>query len=152
MSKVRKMYIRDERTPIPGNEKVSWTMSRIRAKNTKPELVVREKLSQIGVMGYRLHLKKVPGKPDIIFSKKKIVIFIHGCFWHKCPRCKLPLLKANRRFWSKKFDRNRKRDIKKARLLRRNGWKVLTIWEHQIKRGPDKAVEKIIDLLEGVRV
>ena len=81
-------------------------MSANRAKDTKPELLLRQALWQSGHRGYRLHHKKIPGRPDITFVGKKVAIFVHGCFWHRCPKCAYTLPKNNTAFWQAKFDRN----------------------------------------------
>jgi len=128
-------YIRDGRAPIPLNEKTSQVMSSIQAKNTKPELIVRKVLSSAGVRGYRLHSKNVPGRPDITFPKKKIAIFVQGCFWHGCRYCKLKLPKTHRDFWQKKFARNRLCDKRNTARLKKLGWRVYQVWEHDVKVG-----------------
>ena len=95
-------------------------MSSNRGKDTKPELHLRYTLREFGIPGYRLHWKKAPGKPDIAYPKHKIAIFVNGCYWHRCPYCNLPLPKSNSRFWSKKFESNKKRDIDKNNQLLEN--------------------------------
>src|SRR6185503_17963225 len=122
------MYIRDGRAPIPRNERISRTMSAIRAKNTKPEKVIRLMLRGANISGVRRYLKNIPGRPDFAFPKQKVAVFVHGCFWHGCQYCKLPLPKTHRAFWKNKIETNRARDARKARQLRRLGWRVVTIW------------------------
>jgi len=101
-----KTYIRDGRAPLPQNEITSRIMSSIKDKNTKPELIIRKALWEKGIRGYRLHWKKAPGKPDIAFPSKKVAIFVNGCYWHRCPHCKLSLPKTNSEFWKNKFQKN----------------------------------------------
>lgn len=125
----KKQYIRDKRSPIPTNESVSKIMSSNKAKNTKPELLVRKALWQNGLRGYRLHPKNIPGKPDIAFIGKKIAIFVNGCYWHRCPKCNYPIPKSNSEFWENKFSKNIERDKRKVKELEELGWKVITIWE-----------------------
>ncbi len=139
----KKKYCRDSRSPIPKNEQTSKTMSAIKAKNTKPELLLRKALWHSGVKGYRLHWKKVPGRPDIVFPGKKIAIFVNGCFWHRCPICNPSLPKTNVDFWADKFTKNVKRDKLKTQALEELGWIVLTIWECEIKKELDMQVERI---------
>lgn len=91
-------YLRDGRAPIPDSEITSRVMSSNKGKNTKPEILMRDALRQIGIPGYRLHWKKAPGRPDIAYPGKKIAIFVHGCYWHRCPHCDLPLPKTNTEF------------------------------------------------------
>src|SRR5205085_10104868 len=101
----RHRYKTPLRNPVPTSETVSRTMQANRAKDTKPEKILRKSLYACGLRGYRLHSNKVPGRPDISFGKQKIAIFVHGCFWHRCPKCLFPLPKSNREFWIKKFRR-----------------------------------------------
>ena len=138
-----KKYIRDGRAPIPLKESTSEIMSYIKDRNTKPELILRKALWNYGVKGYRLHLKKVPGRPDIAFLGKKIAVFVNGCFWHRCPHCNPPMPKSNSDFWKNKFEKNVERDKKKTDQLENIGWKVLIIWECQIKNELDTQINKI---------
>jgi len=127
------MYVRDKRSPVPKSETVSRVMSANRAKDSKPELTLRKALWHAGLRGYRLHYKRVPGRPDISYVGKKLAIFVHGCFWHRCPTCNYTLPKNNTEFWQAKFDRNVARDQKKAEDLRNIGWTVITVWECEMK-------------------
>jgi DNA mismatch endonuclease (patch repair protein) len=140
-------FIRDGRSPVPEYEITSWVMSANKGKNTKPEIVFRKYLFSHGLRGYRIHWKKIPGRPDIVFTKKKVAIFINGCFWHRCPTCNLPLPKTNTGFWSQKFSRNQTRDKLKIEALENLGWKVLVIWECEIKRDIGFCFHKVSDLL-----
>jgi len=139
-----KEYIRDKRSPIPKNRTVSKVMSSNKPTDTKPELIVRKELRKRGLTGYRLHCKKISGKPDICYISKKIAIFINGCFWHRCPICKLPLPKTNQEFWTKKFNNNIERDRKRIEELRNIGWTVHVLWECQINSN----VDELIDFVE----
>ncbi|MBZ5680235.1 MAG: very short patch repair endonuclease [Acidobacteriia bacterium] len=113
-------------------QKRSWNMSRIRGRNTKPELIVRSLLRRMGFR-YRLHVRALPGCPDIVLHKYKIVLLVHGCFWHRhgCKSTATP--KTNTRFWQTKFDSNVARDAKVTKQLRAGGWRVLTIWACKAK-------------------
>lgn len=139
----KKKYIRDGRSPIPIEEVTSKVMSSNKGKNTKPELMLRKELWKYNIKGYRLHWKKAPGRPDIAFPKKKLAIFINGCFWHRCPKCNLSLPKTNTTFWKDKFDNNVIRDKKKIELLKSNGWNVIIVWECMIKNNIFDAINVI---------
>ena len=107
----------------------SWNMSRIRSKNTKPEIIVRSVLHRMGYR-FRLHVKALPGKPDIVLRKYNTVIFVHGCYWHRHKGCKYTYNpKSRTEFWQQKFNQNIERDNKVARELKALGWKVIIIWE-----------------------
>lgn len=111
----------------------SEIMARVRSTNSRPELFVRGLVFALGYR-YRLHANDLPGRPDIAFRKLRKVIFVHGCFWHRHTACALARLPKSRLdFWVPKLEGNRKRDEKNKRALRRQGWKVLTIWECQLK-------------------
>lgn len=142
-------YIRDGRAPIPKKEATSRVMSANRGKDTGPELAFRRALRRAGLSGYRLHWKKAPGRPDVAFPGKRVAIFINGCYWHRCPYCRYDLPKSNKVFWRKKFTANKERDKKKKNLLKKEGWKVLVIWECQLKRSLQKQVEKAIKILRN---
>lgn len=110
----------------------SYNMSRIKGKNTKPEILVRKYLHSKGFR-FRIHDKKLPGKPDIVLSKRKTVIFVHGCFWHGHKRCKYFVVpKTKTRWWLKKINRNIERDKSNIRHLKKSGCKVVQIWECQL--------------------
>jgi DNA mismatch endonuclease (patch repair protein) len=128
-----KEYVRDKRSVTPSSKNVSMVMSANRAKDTKPELILRRLLRKAGFPGYRLHWKKAPGRPDIAYPGRKLAIFVHGCYWHRCPECDLPLPKSNTKFWSDKFKRNQARDARKIQELNDVGWRTLVFWECQLK-------------------
>lgn len=111
----------------------SMNMSHIRSKNTKPEEIVRKYLFSKGLR-YRKNVRKLPGCPDIVLKKYKAVIFVNGCFWHKhdCGRFVWP--SSNAEYWSKKINRNVERDAQNIALLTEQGWRVLIIWECQLKK------------------
>src|SRR5688572_26046620 len=106
----------------------SIRMSLIRSRDTKPELLVRKAIWAAGLR-YRLHGERLPGKPDLVFSGLKAVVFVHGCYWHghSCQKGRVP--GQNSRFWRDKFLANKERDRRNARRLRCQGWSVLTVWE-----------------------
>lgn len=130
-------------------EERSERMSRIRGKDTKPELRVRRMIHGMGYR-YRLHRKGLPGKPDLVFPGRGKVIFVHGCFWHrhpdpKCPLARLP--KSRLDFWRTKLEHNRERDIRNEAKLKEMGWGVLVIWECRLgdHAGLMKQVRKYLE-------
>jgi DNA mismatch endonuclease (patch repair protein) len=120
-------------------------MSRIKGKNTKPEMLVRKFLFAQGFR-YRLHVKDLPGKPDIVLPKYKTVIFIHGCFWHGHKGCKYFVVpKTRTEWWVNKIERNKQNDKVSVKALTKAQWKVITIWECELK--PAKALSTLSNLL-----
>src|SRR5579862_1905112 len=122
----------DTLTPAERSER----MSRIRSKDTKPELVVRRLVHQLGFR-YRLHVQDLPGSPDLVFASRGKIIFVHGCFWHrhgKCKNTRWPKSKLD--FWRPKLEQNERRDRINKRRLNRLGWKVLVVWECQLSNRP----------------
>lgn len=123
--------------------KRSEIMSNIKSANTKPERVVRSFLHRLGYR-FRLHVKKLPGTPDIVLRKYKTVIFVNGCFWHQHPGCrKAAIPQTNRDFWEAKLRGNVSRDREKTRKLEELGWNVITVWSCEIDRNPEITLEKI---------
>ena len=117
--------------------KRSWNMSRIRSKNTKPEMAVRKHLYAKGFR-YRLHVNDIPGKPDLSNKTKKIAVFVNGCFWHQhknCSRSTIP--KTNKKYWIPKLKRNVSRFKENLNDLKSFGWKVFIIWECELKNKAD---------------
>lgn len=129
-------------------ERRSEIMSRIRGKDTSPELKVRSLLHNLGYR-YRLHSKKLPGCPDLVFSSRKKVIFIHGCFWHGHKGCKKGRLPKSRlEYWEPKIKANRKRDAANARKLKRDEWNVLVVWQCELKN-IETLKDKLISFLNA---
>ena len=115
------------------SEQRSRNMSAIKSKNTKPEIKVRKVLHSMGYR-FRLHSKNLPGSPDIVLPKYKTVIFVHGCFWHRHQNCKYASTpKTRQEFWNKKFNENINRDKINQENLSSKGWKIIIIWECEIK-------------------
>ena len=118
---------------VHSKETRSFNMSRIRSTNTKPEVRIRKFLFSTGFR-YRLHVKTLPGKPDIVLPKYKIVIFVHGCFWHGHEGCRYFVIPKTRpEWWMEKINRNKTNDVKSENALINLGWKVIHIWECEIK-------------------
>jgi len=127
----------------------SYNMSRIKGKNTKPEMLVRKFLFSHGYR-YRLHVKKLPGKPDIVLPKYNIAIFIHGCFWHGHNDCKYYIIPKTRTdWWLDKINRNKTLDNKAVELLEKNGWRVIIIWECDLR--PTKVENRLSTLLTELK-
>ncbi len=115
------------------SEQRSRNMSAIKSKNTKPEIKVRKVLHSMGYR-FRLHSKNLPGSPDIVLPKYKTVIFVHGCFWHRHQNCKYASTpKTRQEFWNKKFNENINRDKINQENLSSKGWKIIIIWECEIR-------------------
>lgn len=114
-------------------ERRSWNMSRIRGRDTSPERAVRSMLHRLGYR-FRLHSRSLPGRPDVVLPKWGAVVFVHGCFWHRHPRCSLAYTpKTRKQFWSQKFNANVARDRRVARTLRSLGWRVVVVWECELR-------------------
>lgn len=127
----------------------SFNMSRIRAKDTKPEILVRKFLHAQGFR-YRIHNKKLPGKPDIVLSKYKTIIMVHGCFWHGHEGCKYYVVpKTRTEWWLTKVNTNKRHDVENESELRKLGWKVISIYECELK--PEKRIETFNNLLSMIR-
>ena len=123
----------------------SYLMSRVRSKNTRPELKVRKLLHGLGYR-YRLHKKGLPGTPDIVLARFDTVVFVNGCFWHghSCPKGRLP--ETNHDEWKEKIDTNMRRDQRNYRALRADGWNVLVVWECET-RDPERLVKRLLDAM-----
>ena len=125
-------------------EKRSEVMARVRSKDTKPEMVVRRYLHNHGLR-YRLHRRDLPGCPDLVFSSRRVAVFIHGCFWHRHPGCPKSTMPASRvEFWRAKFAATVQRDARAQEELRRAAWNVLLIWECEVTpEGLDRLLRQI---------
>ncbi len=126
----------------------SYNMSRIRSKNTSPEIIVRSLVHRMGFR-YALHRSNLPGHPDLVLVKHKKIIFVHGCFWHM-HNCRYGKVKpaTRKKFWQDKRQGNVERDKRNLKNLHNSGWKVLVIWECQTKK-PEKLISKISKFLRG---
>ena len=127
--------------PPPSSAATRAVMQANRARDTRPERVLRKALRDAGHGGYRLNWRRAPGRPDISWPGRRVAVFVHGCFWHHCPRCHPNLPASNTAFWARKFELNRERDARKRRQLEEAGWHVHEIWECDLR-----------DRLEGVVV
>ena len=133
----------------------SWNMSRIKSRDTTPELAVRRALRELGYR-YRLHRHDLPGKPDIAIAKYRIAFFVHGCFWHQhngCIDCSSP--KTNMKYWRPKLLANVQRDRKYRRRLRRIGWAPIVIWEcqtHRCEALRDRLIRKLNSKIDRAKI
>jgi DNA mismatch endonuclease (patch repair protein) len=127
----------------------SKQMSLIKARDTKPELIVRRALHKAGLR-YRLHARDLPGRPDIVFRRARIAIFVHGCFWHQhpdpaCRKARMP--KSRREFWGPKLEGNRIRDERTEAELETRGWRVVQVWECEID---SLRLSKLVDVIRAL--
>lgn len=130
-------------------EKRSWNMSRIRSKDTSVEIKVRKYLFSQGLR-YRKNVLSLPGKPDIVFPKYRVVVFIHGCFWHRhegCKRATTP--KTRQEYWIPKFQRNVENDNKHYRELEELGWRTIVVWECEVNKQFEKTMEELIHKIKN---
>ena len=123
----------------------SWNMAQIRGQDTKPELVVRSILHRLGAR-FRLHRKDLPGRPDIVLPRHRLIVFVHGCFWHRHSGCKFAYVpKSNLDAWAKKFHQNVLRDRRTKRELQESGWNVVVVWECETRH-----VDALVATLAGL--
>lgn len=132
-------------TDVFTKKKRSEVMSRIKGRGAKStELAMRAALRRAGISGWRSNYKGLPGTPDFAFPTAKLAVFVHGCFWHGCRRCRRNLNPSNNaRYWIDKIANNRQRDLRKARQLKALGWRVHQIWEHAIKKSSEACATRI---------
>lgn len=122
----------------------SEAMGKVRGSGNKTtELLLRLALARAGLRGWKVRPPGIPGSPDFVFPRQKFAIFTDGCFWHGCPACAHTRICTNARYWRTKIQRNRQRDARTSRSLRRARWKVLRVWEHELKVSPERVVAKI---------
>ncbi|AYZ36739.1 DNA mismatch endonuclease Vsr [Chryseobacterium indologenes] len=136
-------------TDVHSKEIRSYNMSKIKGKDTKPEILVRKFLFAEGFR-YRLHSKKLPGTPDIVLNKYKTVVFIHGCFWHGHNNCKYYVIpKTKTEWWLEKIEKNKANDKANIVKLEQKGWKVIIVWECDLKlKNRDNTLKKLIEELK----
>jgi len=135
-------------TDIFDPEKRSEIMAKVHGTDTTPEIRVRKLLHNMGYR-FRLHQRDLPGKPDIVLPKYRTAIFVHGCFWHGCPKCRHAQIRpaANSDYWNNKLDRTIERDKENQRKLRKMGWYVMVIWECETKK---KETESLVSRIEKI--
>jgi DNA mismatch endonuclease, patch repair protein len=133
---------------IWSKQKRSLVMAKIKGKNTKPERLLRSALFRLGLR-YRIHVKKLPGTPDIVLAKYKTAIFVHGCFWHyhkDCREGRIP--SSNSKFWKEKLERNITKDKINIGALELAGWNVIVVWECEIEKQLEMTLNKIVSNLK----
>ncbi len=135
-------------TDVLTKEQRRINMSRVRARDTQPELVLRRGLHRRGLR-YCLYRTDLPGKPDLVFPSAKAAIFVHGCFWHlhNCPRFNWP--ETRREFWQSKLERNRERDEVALKRLKEAGWRIQVVWECALRGVSRRPVERALDVCES---
>lgn len=132
---------------IVSREKRALMMSGIKGKNTKPELIVRKYLHACGLR-YRLHDKRLAGSPDLVFTRHNLVVFVHGCFWHRHRDCRYATTPgARQEFWVSKLEKNRTRDEASQRALLMQGWRVAVVWECALRRSSETTLAALHDFV-----
>lgn len=126
-------------------------MANIKRVDTTIELLFRKYIWSKGLRGYRTDYKNIPGRPDIYFIKKKIAVFIDGCYWHKCPKC-FVRPKSHNNYWDNKIENNVKRDKKYNKLLKKKGITVIRFWEHQVKDDINKCYSELLETYENKQI
>lgn len=131
---------------VLSREQRSHCMSKIRGKNTEPENMMRDLLRG-------LHLRyqpKVYGRPDFASKSKKVAVFVDGCFWHGCPKCYIKP-RQNHGFWKKKVEKNKTRDRQVSMVLRKDGWTVMRVWEHEVRKNPERTANRIKGAVSNIK-
>lgn len=129
--------------PPAKTESTRASMRGNRSSLTKPELFLSQKLEEDGIEGVEPNYSALPGTPDFAFLNKKLVIFVHGCFWHRCPYCNPHFPDSNQDYWTAKFRRNKARDKRVKIRLQALGWRVMIIWECQLRKNPSRVLRRI---------
>jgi DNA mismatch endonuclease (patch repair protein) len=130
-------------SPPPSSPAVAAAMRGNRSADTLPEVLLAAALRQSGLRSYRKHCRELPGKPDLVFRGARVVVFVHGCFWHSCPKCKIALPRRNTDYWQEKLRRNRVRDLRTEQELTANGWRVVHVWECEVHSSVGACVARV---------
>ncbi|MCQ1537757.1 very short patch repair endonuclease [Methanocalculus taiwanensis] len=134
--------------PPASSSTVKKVMRSMKTKDTKAEVTLRKALREIGLSGYRKNWEKALGKPDITYPGKKVAIFVHGCFWHGCPKCGKQTPKTHSQFWIEKISRNRQRDTNIILKLEESGWKVFVFWECEINKDVQTLAKDVAEFIQ----
>ncbi|HXH60568.1 MAG TPA: very short patch repair endonuclease [Fimbriimonadaceae bacterium] len=138
------------RTTWVVKESVRRSMQSNTSTETEPERLLRAALYGAGLRGYRKNVRRLPGTPDVVFGPAMLAVFVHGCYWHRCPKCTRNVHpKTNREFWAAKFERNVERDKANKRELRRLGYRVLTFWECEVRKDAVRCAVKVMKALDA---
>jgi DNA mismatch endonuclease (patch repair protein) len=135
-------------SPPATSENTKSSMRGNKSSKTKPELILLYELRRRGVTDILFNCQNLPGSPDLAFPSAKLAVFVHGCFWHRCPYCDPHFPESNQYYWSSKFARNKNRDLRDRAQLRSLGWKPIVIWECKLKKNPGLSARRIIKALE----
>lgn len=134
--------------PPATSEAIKASMKGNKSLNTKPEIRLEKELQIAGINSFLRNSKVLPGSPDFIFPQKKLAIFLHGCYWHRCPYCKPHFPNVNLEYWEAKFRRNQARDKRVRAEIRAKGWEPLVVWECVFKKNPRRVVARIKKALD----
>lgn len=137
----------DPRNPPPSSAATRAVMKANRGSRTRPEALLAKALRFLGASGFARNHRTQVGRIDLCFRRERVAVLVHGCFWHRCQTCRLPLPKSHREFWMAKFRRNRARDRRLTRNLEELGWTVREVWEHEIEHQPRVAARRITRVL-----
>lgn len=131
------------RPPKSNSAGTAKSMKSNKSSGTKPELVLSK------ILRKKIHRNSLPGSPDFVYPRKKIAVFVHGCFWHRCPQCNFDLPKRNRDFWAAKFARNVERDRLVREELEVMGWTAIEVWEHELRKDPLQVAKRILQFVKA---
>jgi len=140
--------IRLPAAPPAASASVRASMRGNRSSKTRPEAMLAQELCKAGITGFRQNSKEFLGSPDLAFPATKLAVFVHGCFWHRCPYCHPHFPGSNAEYWTAKFARNKARDRHTRTSLRAEGWRPMVVWECQLRKNPRRAVSRIVRALE----
>lgn len=143
------VQIKLPKAPPATSEAVRASMCGNRPTNTKPEAILAQAFCNAGLQGFTRNAGNLPGSPDLAFNAEKIAIFVHGCYWHRCPYCSPHFPDTNQVYWSAKFKRNIRRDKRARTFLRAMGWKPLVIWECKLKKDSARMVRRVVKALQA---
>lgn len=135
--------------PPASSPAIRTSMQGNKSLKTKPEFILKNVLKKAGLRSFLTNYKELPGTPDFAFPDAKLAIFLHGCFWHRCPYCNPHFPNSNQEYWSAKFARNKRRDARVRSELRAQGWRPMVVWECKLKKNPYKILYRIRKALEN---